>query len=113
MDYDAALAHLGEWGPWNLFNHAVLWLPNFVGGVFVLTFSFTGAGNCCVEFKVQIQTVHIVFLKKAFLNLSSIIIARKFMIVPEHIISQFPPNNEIEEFILPPHEVSSPTLSAA
>ena len=61
MDYDAALAHLGEWGPWNLFNHAVLWLPNFVGGVFVLTFSFTGAGSCCIEFKVQIQIPFVLF----------------------------------------------------
>ncbi len=42
MDYDRVLEHVGEYGPWNLLNQALIWVPNFIGGLNVLVNSFTG-----------------------------------------------------------------------
>lgn len=42
MNYDDILEELGELGPWQILNLALLWLPAMASGMFVLTYSFTG-----------------------------------------------------------------------
>ena len=42
MNYDDILEELGELGPWQLLHLALLWLPAGAGGIFVLTYSFSG-----------------------------------------------------------------------
>ena len=42
MNYDDILEELGELGRWQLLHLSLLWLPAMAGGIFVLTWSFTG-----------------------------------------------------------------------
>jgi hypothetical protein len=42
MNYDRILEDLGEFGPWQLFAITLLIFPAMAGGIFVLTYSFTG-----------------------------------------------------------------------
>ena len=42
MNYDDILEELGEMGRWQLLHLSLLWLPAMAGGIFVLTYSFTG-----------------------------------------------------------------------
>ena len=42
MNYDDILEELGESGRWQLLHLALLWLPSMAGGIFVLTYSFSG-----------------------------------------------------------------------
>ena len=49
MNYDKILEHLGELGPWQLFNVALLWLPPIASGVFTLTWSFTGESQAFIK----------------------------------------------------------------
>ena len=46
MNYDDILEELGELGPWQILHLALLWLPAGAGGIFVLTYSFTGKLIC-------------------------------------------------------------------
>ena len=42
MDYDAVLAEIGEFGPWQQGVIVLLWLPPMMAGIHNLLFVFTG-----------------------------------------------------------------------
>ena len=42
MDFDDVLEDVGEFGIWQIWNCALLWIPSMIGGIHVLMYSFTG-----------------------------------------------------------------------